>query len=90
MDDAQAIAMCQTASQLGLRVPQDVSLISFNNTEASRYHNPPLTTIDVAPYQLGVQAMNLMFEILKGEITEPAAINVPFSLIERGSVANIG
>ena len=59
MDDAQAIALCRTLSQLGLQVPRDVSLISFNNTEASRYHNPPLTTIDVSPYQLGVNMVQL-------------------------------
>lgn len=89
MDDAQAIALCQLLSQIGLKVPQDVSLISFNNTEASRYHNPPLTTIDVAPYQLGVHAMNLMLSMLERETEQSAAITVPFSLVERDSVQNI-
>ena len=86
MDDAQAIALCQTLAQLGLSVPEDVSLISFNNTEASRYHNPPLTTIDVAPYQLGVHAMNLMLSMLRGETEASASITVPITLVERNSV----
>ena len=89
MDDAQAIALCQMLGQLGLRVPRDVSLISFNNTEASRYFDPPLTTIDVAPYQLGVHAMRLMLDMLSGKVSESTAITVPFSLIERQSVRTI-
>ena len=89
MDDAQAIALCQTLSALGLKVPDDVSLISFNNTEASRYHNPPLTTIDVAPYQLGVTATKLMLSMLSGEAESSASITVPIRLIERNSVRNI-
>ena len=89
MDDAQAIALCQALSQLKLHVPQDVSIVSFNNTEASRYYDPPLTTIDVAPYQLGVHAMNLMLDILNGEISASTAIEVPFTLVERESVAHI-
>ena len=86
MDDAQAIALCQTLGSLGLKVPDDVSLISFNNTEASRYHNPPLTTIDVSPYQLGVHAMNLMLSMLRGETETSASITVPIRLVERNSV----
>ena len=89
MDDAQAIALCQLLSQLQLSVPADVSLISFNNTEASRYHNPPLSTIDVSPYQLGVHAMNLMLDILNGEVSESTAIEVPFRIIPRQSVIHI-
>jgi len=89
MDDAQAIALCRMLTQLGLSVPGDVSLISFNNTEASRYHNPPLTTIDVSPYQLGVTAMNLMLSMLRGEAEAPVSITVPFTLVERSSVSNI-
>ena len=89
MDDAQAIALCQALSKLSLRVSEDVSIVSFNNTEASRYYNPPLTTIDVSPYQLGVHAMNLMLDILNGEVAEPTAIEVPFALIERASTSHI-
>jgi len=89
MDDAQAIALCQTLSQLGLRVPEDVSLISFNNTEIGRYHQPALTTLDVHPYQLGVHAMRLMLDVLAGKAEAPAAIDVPFTLIPRDSVANL-
>ncbi len=89
MDDLMAIELSRTLSDFGLRVPQDVSLISFNNTELSRYHHPALSTFDVQPYQLGVQAMKLMLSVLKGETEAPVSIDVPFTLIPRDSVANL-
>ena len=73
-----------------VRVPEDVSLISFNNNESARYHNPPLTTFDVEPYHLGVSAMTLMLDVISGEVSEPVSIDVPFTLIRRQSVAQIG
>ena len=89
MDDMMAIELTRTLRGLGLRVPQDVSLISFNNTEIGRYHQPALTTFDVHPYQLGVHAMRLMLDVLCGETEAPASIDVPFTLIPRDSVANL-
>jgi len=89
MDDLMAIELARTLSELGLRVPKDVSLVSFNNTELSRYHQPALTTFDVQPYQLGVQAMRLMLSVLKGQAKAPVAIEVPFTLIPRESVTNL-
>ena len=89
MDDMQAISLTSLLSDLGLRVPEDVSIISFNNTEAGRYHNPPLTSFDVNPYQLGVSALNLMLDVIQGGVEEPTSIEVPCILRERHSVANI-
>lgn len=88
MDDAQAIGLCSTLSSIGLSVPHDVSVISFNNTEAGCYHHPPLTSIDVDPYRLGASAMNM---ILKLVLEEPAAdpgAPIPFTLVERNSVCD--
>lgn len=90
MDDAMAVGLTRLLGGMGLSVPEDVSLISFNNTETSRYHNPPLTTYDVEPYQLGMSAMTLMLDVLSGKAGQPVSIEVPFTLVERQSVASIG
>lgn len=89
MDDMQAISLARLLGEMNLSVPQDVSLISFNNTEAGRFHNPPLTSFDVNPYQLGVSAMNLMLDVIQGTIADPTFIEVPFILKERQSVATL-
>lgn len=88
MDDAQAIGLCRQLDAMNLRVPRDVSVVSFNNTEASRYHNPPLTTFDIEPYQLGVKALNLLLDLLSGQVEAPASLVVPFTLVQRQSVAD--
>ncbi|HIU18807.1 MAG TPA: LacI family DNA-binding transcriptional regulator [Candidatus Limiplasma stercoravium] len=90
MDDALSIGLMGLLGGMGLSVPQQVSIISFNNTDAGRYHVPALTSFDVDPYRLGLSAMNLMLDILKGQVTEPSALEVPFSLVERGSVEALG
>ena len=86
MDDSLSIGLAGFLSSVSLTVPDDVSIFSFNNTEAGRYHNPPLTSLDVDPYQLGVHAMTLMLDRLKNRLDEPTHIEVPFTLVERQSV----
>ena len=46
----------QFCGKLGLRVPKDLSIVSFNNSLFSRITSPQLTTVDVNPYQLGMEA----------------------------------
>ncbi len=89
MDDALSIGLTGFLSGLGLSVPGDVSVISFNNTEAGRYHTPALTSFDVDPYRLGVSAMTLMLDRIRGNVDEPSSVEVPFTLVERESVAAI-
>lgn len=89
MDDALSIGLTSILSGMGLQVPRDVSIISFNNTEAARYHNPPLTSFDVDPYHLGTSAMTVMLDRLKGRLDEPAYVEVPFALVERESVRDL-
>ena len=49
-DDILAVVLEQFCSKLGLRIPKDLSIVSFNNSLFSRITNPPLTTVDVNPY----------------------------------------
>lgn len=88
MDDAQAITLTACLKTLGLEVPGDVSLISFNNTEAGRLHRPALTSFDVNPYRLGMAAMDMILDILSGQ-EAPSCVDVPFLLMERESVARL-
>ncbi|MDD3335993.1 MAG: LacI family DNA-binding transcriptional regulator [Eubacteriales bacterium] len=85
MDDAQAIGLTSSLSAIGLSVPGDVSIVSFNNTEAGRYHNPPLTSMDVNPGQLGYEAMNMVLDLVKEKANVPHLYQVPFQMALRGS-----
>ena len=87
MDDPLSIGLSSFLLTLGLSVPADVSIVSFNNTLAGQYHSPALTSIDVHPRELGAHAMALLLDILKGKVTQPTHLEVPFTLVERDSVA---
>lgn len=87
MDDALAIGLTGLLKGMGLEVPGDVSIVSFNNTDAGKYHIPALTSFEIDPYRLGMSAMHLMADVLKGAADAPRSIEVPFTLIERDSVA---
>lgn len=87
MDDPLSIGLNGFLLTLGLSVPADVSIVSFNNTQVGQYHSPALTSIDVHPRELGMHAMTLLINILKGTVEEPTHVDVPFTLVERDSVA---
>ena len=88
MDDALAIGLTGMLKGMGLEVPGDVSIVSFNNTDAGKYHIPALTSFEIDPHRLGMSAMHLMADVLKGATDVPRSIEVPFTLIERDSVAD--
>lgn len=85
-DDALAIWLMGALQKAGRHVPEDVSIISFNNAAISAYTSPPLTTVEVHPYTLGEQAMALLYRLLKEPDTKPQWVEVPVKLMERGSV----
>lgn len=89
MDDPLSMGLISCLGAIGLRVPEDVSVISFNNTQAGQYTSPALTSVDVDPYRLGTSAMHLLLDVITGKIQAPAHTLVPFQLMERDSVASL-
>ena len=86
MDDNLSIGLISYLGSIGLSVPQDVSIVSFNNSAAGLYASPPLTTVDVDPYRLGEEAMTLIIDMVRGYVVKPTHVIVPYRLIERDSV----
>ena len=54
------------ARSLGLRVPDDLSVIGFDNVPESALCDPPLTTIDQSIQEMGVEAVRLLLELIDG------------------------
>ena len=70
---------------LGLRVPQDVSIISFNSTEVSARTRPPLTSIYQPLTEIGAAAAALLIELLQNTDLEPGVRRLPVRLDIRES-----
>lgn len=69
--DVFAAATINAAQRLGIRVPEDLSVIGFDNIEASRMTPPPITTISQPGFQMGQQACSILVE----KIANPALSN---------------
>ena len=71
--------------KLGLHVPKDLSIVSFNNSLFSRITSPQLTTVDVNPYQLGMEAASQTINHIENPNLLATKIIVPHKLIPRES-----
>lgn len=86
-NDIMAIGAMQEAKRLGLRVPQDLSVVGFDDIQFAQYCEPTLTTISQPKYEIGRQAMYLMLETLKGIDIHPGSRLLETQLVIRESAA---
>ncbi|MCS7158811.1 MAG: substrate-binding domain-containing protein, partial [Blastocatellia bacterium] len=66
-----ALSVLQTLRQAGLRVPDDVSLIGFDDPPSAALAEPPLTTFRQPLEQLGARAVQRLLDLAKGKPPEP-------------------
>ncbi len=88
-NDAMAIGVMQFLKENNYKIPDDISLIGFDDVEADLLLDPPLSTIRVLKIEMGVEVMRLMSQILKKETKSPKKILVPVELVIRKSTAKI-
>ena len=86
-NDIMAIGATQKAKQMGFRVPQDISIMGFDDIEFSQYCDPPLTTISQPRYEIGRQSMLMLLELLKGNDVRSGSRLLESSLVVRESTA---
>lgn len=71
--DLVAVGAIRRLWSAGLRIPQDVSVVGLGNLDVGRYFNPPLTTIDQKPEELGRRCFHMLMERIndsKGPVKE--------------------
>ncbi len=74
--------------EFDVRIPQDLSIVGFDNLPMSATMDPPLTTIDVSKRSIGSLAITLLAEQIRSHVHGPAVkILVGAELVVRGSVA---
>lgn len=82
-----ALCVLQTLRQSGLRVPEEVSIIGFDDPPSATLLEPTLTTFRQPLEQLGVRAVQKLLELAKGNPPEPRHEYLPIELIVRQSTA---
>jgi DNA-binding LacI/PurR family transcriptional regulator len=87
MSDAMAIGVLRAARELGLRVPEDLSVVGFDDIDISQHTNPPLTTVHQPIRQKGERAARLLLAVVERRDPRPEHIRLETRLIIRGSTA---
>jgi LacI family transcriptional regulator len=88
VNDLVAIGCADTLLNQGMRIPQDISVVGFGNTITSEYFRVPMTTIRQPKFRLGLAAVEMMLQLLRGQKAESKRL--PAELIVRASSAPPG
>jgi LacI family transcriptional regulator len=83
-NDLSAIGAIRAIRERGLRVPEDISVIGFDDIHSAAFQNPSLTTIRQPLREMGMKAARILVERLKGQ-EDPGQVSVRPELIVRES-----
>lgn len=86
--DSHAINILHYAKASGLRIPEDISIMSLDDLLISRYVDPPICTMTFDKEQLGKQAMQLLYQIMTKQDYAPVRM-IQTTPVARGSVKRI-
>jgi len=83
------IGAMQAIRGLGLRCPEDISVVGFDDFDWAEAFEPPLTTVAQQPYYIGYKAARILLDLIqgRGRLDEGQEIRVGVELRVRGSVA---
>jgi LacI family transcriptional regulator len=88
--DLVAMGVYDLAKERGIRIPEDLSVTGYNDIPLAERLSPPLTTVRIPHYQIGVRAAELMLEAVRAPGGEPVSLRLGPSLVVRGSTAPPG
>jgi DNA-binding LacI/PurR family transcriptional regulator len=84
-DDLVAYGVLRGLSELGYSVPQDISLVSFNNISISELTSPPLSSVDIGIYHMGYTASQTLIRQIQGEKIHQERMIIPHRIVHRES-----
>src|SRR5256886_271892 len=86
-NDLTAFGALRAIHHARLRVPEDVSIVGFDDIELSQFAQPPLTTIRLARTELGRIAFEALFRFLRGDSQKCAEFRIETHLVVRSSTS---
>jgi LacI family transcriptional regulator len=89
VNDIIAFGVMKALQEYGYSIPDDISIVGFDNMPFSEITSPPLTTIDVPKRELGEIAVRRLIEKTANKTEIPSTIQLLTSLVERKTVKQI-
>lgn len=87
--DTLAIGVIGAINSLGLKVPDDISVVGFNNEPGSESLNPPLTTMEYDDYGMGQEVAEAIMDRINNPERENMIKTYKMNIIERKTVSNL-
>jgi LacI family transcriptional regulator len=85
--DLTALGAIRAATEAGLSVPGDLSVVGYDDIQIAPHVNPPLTTVRQDKFGLGVAAANALIDLIDGASERTGLVTLPVELVARGSTA---
>jgi LacI family transcriptional regulator len=86
-NDLIALGGYDVLRERGLRCPDDLSIVGYNDTPFNDKFSPPLTSVRIPQYHIGYRAANLLLEVIEEAESPPADVRLKPQLMIRGSTA---
>jgi len=86
MNDLMATGFMDAALNDGVRIPEDVSVIGFDNRQECRFTRPRLTTVDIPLEKMGEKAGQVLLDLISGKTPENRKVILPCEFLEKNSV----
>jgi LacI family transcriptional regulator len=83
--DVVALGAIRAIKQAGLRIPQDIAVVGFDNIPMADYYDPPLTTVRIPSYGLGWASGERLVRLVQGEAIEQDGMLLESELVIRNS-----
>ena len=83
--DSMAIMFMNVAIDFGKKVPEELEVVGFQNTQYTLMSRPQLSTVKMPTYDIGAVAMRLLTKLMDNENVEEKEVILPHSFVWRGS-----
>jgi len=90
MNDLMAFIVIRAAALAGVRVPDELSIVGFDNLALAEHIDPPLTTVAQDPMSIGKEAARRLLALIEGEPAQDIWTLLPTQLVIRNSTAPAG
>ncbi len=87
--DEMAVGIMEAARARGLRIPEDLSIVGFDDTQIAQVTSPPLTTIRQPLREMGGVALRTALRLAAGERIDSHHVELATELVVRGSTAPV-
>lgn len=89
-NDLQALGVYEAARQVGVRIPDDLGVVGFDDVSYTRWCGPPMTTVRQPFEEMGATAADLLLALAAGEAITQTHVELATTLVVRASTAPLG